>query len=207
MAIRVLIADDDPVTQLLLETDLRCWGYEPVIAFDGTQALALLQRDDAPSIAILDWMMPGLTGPEVCRKVRQLSPGASRYLVLLTSLDDPASVAEGLTAGADDYLAKPFDHRELKARIQVGERVMRLEQERRERILELEAALERVRVLQGLLPMCAWCRRVRGDEDGDYWQKLEQYIDAHTDVQFSHGICPECLPRLMGQDAPSHKVG
>jgi response regulator RpfG family c-di-GMP phosphodiesterase len=129
----------------------------------------------------------------VVRRLREQrdNAAASPYLVLLTARHDFDSLAEGLGNGADDYLAKPFDRRELRARLKVGERIMRLEHERVHRISELEEALARVKTLQGLLPVCAWCRRVR--DDGDYWKKLEEYVDQHTALQFSHGICPDCL--------------
>lgn len=194
---KVLVADDDPVARLVLDTRLRSWGYLPVQAVDGERALAVMTGEGAPAIAVLDWMMPGLSGPDVIRQLRQRDVGARPYLILLTARQDIESIAEGLTTGADDYLGKPFDHRELQARLKVGERIVQLEHERVHRIQELETALANVRTLQGLLPMCAWCRKVR--DDGDYWQKLEEYIDHHTGLQFSHGICPDCAHKLEEQ--------
>jgi len=191
---QILIADDDPAALLVLDATLRSWGYRPLQAADGESALAIMMGEDAPAIAILDWIMPDLSGTEVIRRLRERDAERRPYLLLLTARDDAESIAEGLNSGADDYLAKPFDHRELRARIKVGERVIQLEHERVHRIRELEEALASVRTLQGLLPACAWCRRVRDDDD--YWKKLEEYVGEHTALQFSHGICPECLPQL-----------
>lgn len=115
---KILIADDSLVSRHLLEATLRKWGYEVVVACDGEEALALLQKDDAPALAILDWMMPGMTGLEVCRRVRVRAREPYTYILLLTSKSQKEDLIEGMEAGADDYITKPFDLRELDARIQ-----------------------------------------------------------------------------------------
>lgn len=124
---RVLIADDSPVVRHLLEATLRKWEYEVVTASDGSQAWEVLQRDDAPPLAILDWMMPGLTGPEICRLVRQAGREPYTYILLLTSRTLKEDLFEGLSAGADDYVTKPFDQYELKARLRAGWRIVDLQ--------------------------------------------------------------------------------
>src|SRR5277367_7035172 len=106
---RILIADDSIVSRHLLEATLRKWGYEVVVACDGLEALAALERKDAPVVAILDWMMPGLTGPEVCRRIRQWAREPYTYTLLLTSKSQKEDLIEGMEAGADDYITKPFD--------------------------------------------------------------------------------------------------
>src|SRR6204780_237641 len=129
---RILIADDSIVSRHLLDVTLRKWGYEVVIAADGMEAWDTLQSEDAPRIAILDWMMPGLTGPEVCKRVRENSKGSDApytYMLLLSSKSQREDLIEGLEAGADDYLTKPFDQHELKVRLRAGTRIIDLQRE------------------------------------------------------------------------------
>lgn len=114
---RVLIADDSVVSRHLLEATLRKWGYEVVGASDGATAWDILQRDDAPALAILDWMMPRMTGLEVCRLVRQMNRERYTYILLLTSRSQKEDLIEGMESGADDYVTKPFDQHELKVRL------------------------------------------------------------------------------------------
>src|SRR6266852_346902 len=129
---RILIADDSVVSRHLLDATLRKWGYEVVVACDGEEALALLQGDEAPKLAILDWVMPGLTGPEVCRKVRDYAKDKEKeytYILLLTSKSLKEDLIAGMEAGADDYITKPFDQHELKVRLRAGTRIIDLERE------------------------------------------------------------------------------
>ncbi len=137
---RILIADDSIVSRHLLDATLRKWGYEVVIASDGIEAWNALKEKDAPRIAILDWMMPGLTGPEVCKLVRERAPGSDgtyTYLLLLSSKSQREDLIEGLESGADDYLTKPFDQHELKVRLRAGTRIIDLQRE----LLEAREAL------------------------------------------------------------------
>jgi diguanylate cyclase (GGDEF)-like protein len=138
---KILIAEDDPVSLRILATILNNWGHEVVIADNGLDAWAALQQDDAPRLAILDWMMPGIEGPEVCRRVRLNDKTAPVYIILLTSLKDKERMVEGLEAGADDYLVKPFDRNELRVRLQAGARIVELQNSLAERVCELEAAV------------------------------------------------------------------
>jgi diguanylate cyclase (GGDEF)-like protein len=129
---RILIADDSIVTRHLLEATLRKWGYEVVVASDGNDAWKVLQTENAPRIAILDWVMPGLTGPEVCKRVREHSrnsESAYTYLLLLSSKSQREDLIEGMESGADDYLTKPFDLHELKVRLRAGTRIIDLQRE------------------------------------------------------------------------------
>ena len=126
---KILIADDSIVSRHLLEATLRKWGYEVVVACDGLEALAVLERKDAPVLAILDWMMPGLTGPEVCRRLRQWAREPYTYALLLTSKSQKEDLIEGMEAGADDYITKPFDQHELQVRLRAGTRLVDLQAE------------------------------------------------------------------------------
>lgn len=129
---RILIADDDVTSRLILAGVLAKHGHEVVATVDGTEAWEAMRRPGAPALAILDWMMPGLSGVEVCRLIRGRQTDQPPYLLLLTSRGEKADVVEGLEAGADDYLAKPFDPGELRARVEVGRRVIELQGRLRE---------------------------------------------------------------------------
>jgi diguanylate cyclase (GGDEF)-like protein len=128
---RILIADDSVVSRHLLDATLRRWGYEVVIACDGNEAWRILEADDAPKIAILDWMMPGMTGPGVCRKVRANAKDKDlyTYILLLSSKSQREDLIEGMEAGADDYLTKPFDQHEFQVRLRPGVRILELQHE------------------------------------------------------------------------------
>lgn len=138
---KILIAEDDPVSCRILTANLKSWGHEVVITKNGLDALKTLQNDDAPMLAILDWMMPGLDGVELCRRLRSERNENPIYIILLTSLNLKENLIEGLEAGADDYLTKPFDRNELRMRVQAGARVVNLEHSLRERVRELEEAI------------------------------------------------------------------
>jgi two-component system, cell cycle response regulator len=124
---KILIADDEPVSRRMLQGLLVKWGYEVVSSADGNAAWEQLKVPDAPRMALLDWMMPGLNGVDVCRELRRFRPEPYTYMLLLTAKDAKDNVVEGLESGADDYLTKPFDPQELKARIRVGLRLLELE--------------------------------------------------------------------------------
>lgn len=134
---RILIADDSNVSRHLLESIVRKWGYQVIATADGNQAWDVLRQPDAPRMAILDWMMPGLTGPEVCKKVREKGIEPYTYILLLTSRTQKEDVIEGMTAGADDYVVKPFDQQELNVRLRAGRRIIDLQDE----LLRAQAAL------------------------------------------------------------------
>jgi sigma-B regulation protein RsbU (phosphoserine phosphatase) len=179
----------------MLQGALADWGYQPVATADGAGAWQLLCGADGPPMAVLDWCMPGLDGLEVCRRVRGKKTPEPPYLLLLTGRDAKADVVAGLQAGANDYLVKPFDREELRARLQVGRQVVELQRALAARVRELEAALAQVKQLRGLLPICSYCKKVR--DDSNYWQQVETYFLEHSEIRFSHGICPDCLEREL----------
>jgi phosphoserine phosphatase RsbU/P len=189
--IRALIADDDRIAREIVSRTLGRWQFEVTSVADGTEAWRCLETAEYPTLAILDWMMPGLNGPDVCRRARKERPLANLYLILLTALETRKDIVAGLDAGADDYIVKPFDPDELRARVQVGIRVLTLQERLADRVAELEAALSNVKRLHGLLPICSYCKRIRGDDQ--YWQSVDAYIAEHSDAEFSHGICPICF--------------
>jgi len=127
--VRVLIAEDEPVSRHMLEAFLTKWGYEVVVAGDGREAWQVLQQDDAPKLAILDWMMPGMEGVQVCQRLRERADHPYVYVLMLTSRDRKQDLVEGIEAGADDYLIKPFDAHELMAHLHAGKRILDVQQE------------------------------------------------------------------------------
>lgn len=192
---KILLAEDDPVSCLALESIAEPMGLEPIIATTGTQALAsLTSSDDPPLVAVLDWMMPGIDGLDVCRAVRRAALPIEPYLLMLTARTAHQDIVSGLTAGADDYVAKPFSRVELEARIQVGLRLVGVQLQLRERVRELEESQAREQALRRLLPICAYCRKIR--DDRNYWQMLEHYVAETAGVQFSHGVCPDCIGQV-----------
>jgi len=194
---KVLIAEDDRVTGQLLARTLRRWDYETTLVSDGAQAWDVLRDTAAPTLAILDWMMPHMDGPDICRRVRAELPLANMYLMLVTARETRRDLIAGLDAGADDYIVKPFDPDELRARVAVGVRVLTLQDKLAERVSQLQAALNNVKQLRGLLPICSYCKRIRGDDH--YWQQVEGYIAEHSNAQFSHGICPSCYATISAE--------
>ncbi len=196
---RVLIAEDDLVTARILRSLLECDGHTTTVVHDGVSALAALQADDAQELALIDWVMPDVSGPDICRTIRERADIVPTYLILLTARNTPADVVTGLDAGADDYLVKPFNPEELRARVRAGERIRHLEQHLAGQIHQLETALTKVDRLSGLLPICSYCKAIR--DDADYWHRVEEYVSDHSNVQFSHGICPGCLAALEKQES------
>jgi len=201
---RILIAEDDPVSRLVLTTNLTNWGHEVVAAVNGMEAWKASQEEDAPQLVILDWMMPELEGPEVCRRMREVPTAISPYIILLTARQGAKEVVEGIQAGADDYLTKPYHRDELRVRVQVGVKMIELQKKLADQIVELKEASERVKHLQGIIPICGYCKKVRDDED--YWQNVESYIATHSEAEFSHGVCPSCFTDVVQPQLESFKA-
>jgi diguanylate cyclase (GGDEF)-like protein len=143
---RVLAAEDNPVFQSMLRTMLTKWGYEAVIARDGNEAWNILQGPNAPRLAVLDWMMPGRDGVEICRRIRSARREPYIYILLLTARNESQDLIEGMDAGADDYLTKPFNAHELRVRIRAGRRILDLQEE----LLQAREALREQATHDGL---------------------------------------------------------
>ncbi|MGB2697546.1 MAG: response regulator [Candidatus Zixiibacteriota bacterium] len=189
---KILIAEDEKTSRMVLEKILIKAGHLVIAVEDGLKALTSIQKE-VPDMLITDWMMPDLDGLELCRRVRELNLPGYVYIILWTALTQKENIIKGLDTGADDYITKPFDKTELLARVKAGERVIQLERSLRQKNKELSDALAQVKQLKGLLPICMFCKKIRNDKN--YWQKIEDYIAKHSEVDFSHGICPECLEK------------
>lgn len=186
---KVLVAEDDIVSRVLLEVNLKKWGYYNFIVEDGRAAIEEFEKSDY-DIVILDWMMPRTDGVEVCRAIRSFDLISQPYVIMLTAKSSRQDLIFALDAGANDYIVKPFNPDELLARIRVGERVVSLQKSLAHRIRELEEAQKHIHTLQGIIPICMHCHKIRNEDE--IWQRLETYISAHTDAMLSHGLCPEC---------------
>jgi len=194
---RILIAEDDATSRIVLATVLTKDGYDVTATDDGGAAWEVLKKPDAPRLAILDLMMPGIDGMDLVRRVRAIPSVAPPYLIIVSTRSEKADVISALDAGANDYLTKPFDPGELRARIEVGRRMIEMRFELNEKVDELKQALAEVRTLKGIVPICANCKNVRDDQG--YWNRVESYLNEHTEADFTHAVCPDCMKRLYPQ--------
>lgn len=189
--VRVLVAEDHSATRLAFTELLERQGFAVSAVATGTEARDVLAGFEPPSLALLDWMLPGMTGLEVCSAVRALDSEHYIYCIVTTARDSADDLAEAFAAGADDFIRKPYEPAELLARLKSGQRIVALEQRLERRVVELGEALDRVRTLERLMPICMYCKRVRKDES--YWQGIEEFVRIQTGTDFSHGICPDCM--------------
>ena len=195
---KILVAEDDAVTRRMLVVTLERLGWDVITADDGNAAWRVfetLKGKDAPEIAVLDWMMPGIEGIEICRRLHTTPGFELVYIILVTSRGGKEDLSYGLAAGANDYVTKPFDPVELEARVRVGQRMVKLQRSLAARVTEVEAALAHVQRLQGLLPICSYCKKVRNE--ANYWEQVESYFTTHSDLDFTHSICPQCTEKML----------
>jgi sigma-B regulation protein RsbU (phosphoserine phosphatase) len=195
---KILVAEDDAVTRRMLVVTLERLGWDVITAEDGNAAWRVfetLKGKDAPEMAVLDWMMPGIEGIEICRRLHTTPGFELVYIILVTSRGGKEDLSYGLAAGANDYITKPFDPVELEARVRVGQRMVKLQRSLAARVTEVEAALAHVQRLQGLLPICSYCKKVRNE--ANYWEQVESYFTTHSDLDFTHSICPQCTEKML----------
>jgi phosphoserine phosphatase RsbU/P len=174
----VLVVDDDPVSRAQFSALAQAAGYEVTLAVNGREAWDLFQVARIP-IVISDWYMPEMDGPELCRRIRVRTRQPYVYFILVTAKGGKQQYLAGMDAGADDFIAKPVDPDELRARLTVAERILGLRQE--------------LHQLEALLPICSYCKRIRNERDE--WETLDSYLERRFDTQLSHGICPECYAK------------
>jgi DNA-binding response OmpR family regulator len=180
---RILMVEDDPVSARILEVALEKFGYEPVIARDGSEGWEVFDRDPVRLI-VSDWMMPGMDGLALCEKVRARAQTPYTYFILLTANQTSASNYElASAAGVDDFLTKPLNREMIRMRLRVAERILRYTAE--------------IRHLQAMIPICVYCRKVR--DEHDYWDLVESYLQRETGSRFTHGACPDCYEKEVAQ--------
>ena len=194
MAATILIVEDEHAVARGIQYALQQEGYEVTLATSGEEGLELATKS-APDLILLDVRLPGMDGFEVLRRLR--ASQVRTPILILSGLAELDAKIKGLGFGADDYLTKPFDARELRARVHVGERILGLQQALADRVVALEQALTQVKQLEGLLPICAWCHKIRDDGNGTHWQSVERYVSARSDARFTHTICPDCRATVM----------
>jgi sigma-B regulation protein RsbU (phosphoserine phosphatase) len=176
----ILIAEDDDIARMTLDAVLKGFGYDVTAAEQGAEAWADLQLGHFP-IVISDWEMPEMSGPELCRRIRARSDPRYTYFILVTATGGKQRYLEGMDAGADDFITKPVDMDELRARLKGAERMLGLR--------------HHVQQLEGLLPICAYCKRIRGGNEE--WESIERYVEERSEAQFSHGYCPDCYEKYV----------
>lgn len=216
-AMRVLAAEDNPVFQSMLKTMLTRWGYEAVMARDGNEAWNILEGEDAPRLAVLDWMMPGMDGVEICRRIRSANREPYVYILLLTARTESQDLIEGMDAGADDYLTKPFNAHELRVRIRAGRRILDLQEE----LLQAREALREQAThdgLTGLLNRTSILEKLddelsRAARDGSSVSVLMVDLDRFKSVNDTHGhlagdaVLREASSRLRSASRRYDSVG
>ncbi|MFV0437052.1 MAG: PleD family two-component system response regulator [Desulfopila sp.] len=187
---KLLIAEDEYTTRLTVQVVLEQWGFQVDSVEEGEAAWKLLQDPDGPRIAILDWEMPGIDGLELCRKVKMLERETPVYVIMLTGHDAKDDILKGFDAGADDYITKPFDEHELRARVRVAERLVTIQETLAVSNNELKTVLNHVEMLQGNLPVCVSCLKLQ-QEDGT-WQSFPEMVEQQEDPRLHFVLCPSC---------------
>lgn len=177
-AVPVLVVEDDPVSRAHFSALAQAAGYQVSVAGNGREAWDMFQIARIP-IVISDWYMPEMDGPELCRRLRARPRQPYVYFILVTAKGGKQQYLAGMDAGADDFIAKPVDPDELRARLTVAERILGLRRE----LGQLEA----------LLPICSYCKRIRNERNE--WETLDSYLQRRFETQLTHGICPECYAR------------
>jgi DNA-binding response OmpR family regulator len=173
---KILIAEDDRDSRDLLALMLEQDGHQVIRAGNGREAWEIFRNEkESFPLIISDWLMPEMDGLELCRRIRASNRAPYSYILLLTALQGKNNYLEGIRAGADDFMSKPYDPEQLMARLIVAHRIMHLQ--------------AHVKKLEGILPTCMYCKRIREQET---WVGIEEYIAARTQASFSHGVCPEC---------------
>jgi len=184
----ILIVDDQEVNVLLLERMLRGAGYLSVSSTMDPNEVCELHRKNRYGLILLDLLMPGMDGFKVMEGLKEIEEGG--YLPVLVITAQPDQKLRALQAGAKDFVGKPFDLAEVLARVHNMLEVRLLYD-------ELQKALEQVKLLSGLLPICMWCKKIRDDQG--YWNAIEHYLGQHSEAEFSHGICPDCKRKYSGE--------
>jgi len=191
---RILIAEDDVTSRMMLIAMLKKFGHDVVSNANGREARETLQKNDAPRLAILDWMMPEMDGVDVVRRVRAEIKDRQPYVIMLTAKGEKEDIVAGLEAGADDYLTKPFHPAELRVRVEVGRRLVEAQDMMLAvQVMELRRAMEDIKTLQRILPICMHCKKIRND--AGYREQVEGYLSHHSEALFSHSVCPECMQK------------
>jgi len=194
---RILVVDDNTANIDVMLAFLEAEGYDLSIATNGESAIKIA-RHSRPDLILLDVMMPGIDGFETCRKLKADEKTRDIPVIFVTAKKEVEDIVSGFQCGGVDYISKPFRQEEVLSRVGTHLSLRRLVIAQERLITKLNAALAEVDTLRGLLPICSYCKKIK-DEKGA-WKKLETYIRTHTQANFSHGICPECLEKTLSGD-------
>ncbi len=204
---KILIVDDTPANIQILNEALKD-DYDIYFAVDGKDALQNAQTL-IPDLVLLDIMMPGMDGYEVCRALKRNSLLKDIPVIFITALDQEGHESRGLGMGAIDYIVKPFNPEIIRLRVNNHMELKRHRDALALRNEELREALSKIKTLSGLLPICASCKKIR--DDRGYWSQIEAYVSLHTEAEFSHSICPDCAkeqyPDLYDEMYPEREAG
>lgn len=179
----ILLAEDDKVSRKLLSRLLTNFGHTVIEAENGLDGWSKWLEHKC-SLVISDWIMPDMTGIELCQKIRTTDQPRYTYIIMLTGMSGRDNYNKAMDAGVDDFMIKPFDRDLIYTRIRVAERILNLHNE--------------VSTLSGLLPICSYCKKIR--DDNKYWQRVESYLEKISDLKFSHGVCPDCYEKKIKPD-------
>ena len=188
--VKILIAEDEYTTRLMVQVCLENWGYSIEGVEDGSTAWDIITQKNPPQIAVLDWEMPGISGIELCKKIKRLERSSPIHVILLTARDSENDISKGFEAGADDYITKPFNDDELRARIRVAERIVTIQSSLNSSLEELREALDLVQSFEEPVAVCGRCQKI-GAFDGA-WRTPEKLLEYPVDPRFIQLDCPEC---------------
>lgn len=177
---KILVAEDDKVSRLLLTSTIQQLGHEVIEAEDGEEAWMLFDRDPV-RIIVSDWRMPKLDGLDLCRKVRERINTNYTYFILITAMNNEENQRYAMETDIDDFLTKPLNQEAICMRLRVAERIL--------------GFTKQISQLSEIVPICMYCNKIR--DDLDYWERVESFIRTHTGANLSHGICPECYETQM----------
>jgi PleD family two-component response regulator len=192
----VLIVDDIPTNIRIVADTLDGKGFSVAIAQSGEEALKIAERI-RPDIILMDVVMPEMDGFETCQRLKQNEATRAIPVIFMTALDDPEYVMKGFDVGGVDYIAKPVRIQEVLARVTTHLRLRNMQKQLETQNAQLHEALDNIKTLKGLLPICANCKKIRDDQG--YWKQIEAYIEDHSDALFTHGLCPECVKLLIDE--------
>jgi DNA-binding response OmpR family regulator len=179
----IFIVDDNPDNLRILGHVIQDQGYDITLSSNGKDALEFL-KNEKPDLILLDIMMPEINGFELCQKIKQNPDFKNIPIIFISAIQNSKDIIKGFELGAVDYVSKPFNSKELIARVNVH--------------VQLKKALEEIKVLRGIIPICANCKKIKNDEG--YWEQVEEYIQHNTDATFTHSLCKECSKKLYGNE-------
>lgn len=190
---KILVVDDNTENIDVMLTFLEMEGYEISIATSGSMALKVAQHNE-PDLILLDVMMPDMDGFETCRKLREIANLVDIPIIFVTAKKEIDDIVQGFRCGGVDYISKPFRQEEVLSRVRTHLHLRQLLLTQKELVQELNDALDEVKTLKEILPICSYCKKIRDDEGK--WRQLESYISMHTDSNFSHSICNDCMEKI-----------